>query len=166
MAAAGGVYRKTANLGGKHRETGQRPSDQVDGPLHGLRSEPAVGAPGMPPPAFPPDVIAKYSDRTAAQLELELEVLDKLIERKYVALLNARHADGTFTVVRARPAGSDGGYQFMGGGNLFQAFFAVAGSPEVRHYVELPVDEYPEIYALRDEATYLYGLIQQGKANK
>lgn len=166
MAATAWVYWKTADLGGKHRENGQRPSDPVDGPLHGLRSEPAVGAAIMPPQASLPNFIAKYGDRTAAQLELELEVLDKLIERKYVALLNARHADGTFTVVRARPAGSDGGYQFMGGGHLFQAFLAVAGSPEVRHYVELPVDEYPEIYALRDEATYLYGLVQQGKANK
>jgi hypothetical protein len=166
MAAAAGIYWTTADLRVKRSESVSRSSDPADGSLQGSPPEPAVGSPAIAPLPSLPDFISKYSDHTAAQLERELAALDKLIERKYVALLNARHADGKYTVVRASPAGGDGRYQFTGGGHLFQAFLAVPGTMEIRHYVELPVDEYPGMYALRDEATYLSGLVQEGKANK
>jgi hypothetical protein len=165
-ALVAGVYWMNTDSRGKRKEPNSSSSNPGAGSLQNQPSGNALGFPVPPPQPSLSDFVAKYRDRTPSQLEFELGALNKLIERKYVALLNARRTDGKYTVVRASPVEGTTSYQFTGSGFLFQAFFGVAGTTEERHYVDLPVNEYPEIYALRDEAAFLHALVQKGKPNR
>ena len=101
------------------------------------------------------DLEAKYAGLTALELKLARADLEAELRVKSRAHLEDRYERGLFSVMQGVYDPKEGGYWFRGGGLLYQATMGVPGSSEIRHYVELPVEEYPELYAKKSELGFL-----------
>jgi hypothetical protein len=131
--------------------------------------EPA-GVPPQPAETLPADAFAaKYGDLSLLELEMAAAEIAAANSVKFKVLLEDRYAKGQFSLLQGKWNEEAGGYWFTGGGSRYQATFQVPGSMDTRHYVDLPEDEYPEMYALKAEESYLMErirAIKKGQAPK
>lgn len=110
----------------------------------------------QPAEILPEDAFAaKYGHLSLLELELAAAEIAASNSTKFKVLLEDRYAKGHFSLLQGKWNEEVGGYWFTGGGLRYQATFQVPGSMDTRHYVDLPEDEYPEMYALKAEEFYL-----------